>query len=414
MIKIIHTSDWHLGHQLHGFDRDHEHQQFLNWLSDLLITEQVDVLLVSGDVFDTANPPASAWQMLYRFLAEISKALPDLDVIIAGGNHDSPSKLDAPHDLLKAFDLHMVGGIRRDNDGSLDTDRMLVSVSGKDGSKAIVMAVPFLRSADLRTQHLDEVDDRLIAGVEDVYREMLEAAEKQRHGGEAIIAMGHLYMASGQLSEMSERRVLGGNQHALPASIFDDKIDYVALGHLHLAQKVAGQERIRYCGSPIPLSISERDYKHQVLGVELADGKLASVTPHYVPRAVDILRKPSKPQPLDVVLQELKNWQPDTLPRESQPLVEVPVLMDAPQPMLREKIHAALEGKPVRLARIAPHYTQQDQAEHFAAKRLDDVSPEQVFQYGWEQKFDGAPPQEICDAFHALLTMVEEQEEGQA
>lgn len=413
-MKIIHTSDWHLGHQLHGFDRDHEHQQFLNWLSDLLITEQADVLLVSGDVFDTANPPASAWQMLYRFLADMSKALPDLDVIIAGGNHDSPSKLDAPHDLLKAFDLHMVGGIRRHSDGSLDTDRMLVPVSGKDGSKAIVMAVPFLRSADLRTQHLDEVDDRLIAGVADVYREMLEAAEKQRNAGEALIAMGHLYMASGQLSEMSERRVLGGNQHALPASIFDDRIDYVALGHLHLAQKVAGQERIRYCGSPIPLSISERDYKHQVLGVELADGKLASVTPHYVPRTVDIIRKPSKPQPLDVVLQELIAWQPGSLPRASQPLVEVPVLMDAPQPMLREKIHTALEGKPVRLARIAPHYTQQSQAENFAAKRLDDVSPEQVFQYGWEQKFDGAPPQEISDAFHALLTMVEEQEEGQA
>ncbi|WP_241836938.1 metallophosphoesterase family protein [Salinivibrio kushneri] len=117
VLKIIHTSDWHLGHQLHGYDRQYEHQAFLDWLKQCLIDEQADALLVAGDVFDSANPPASAWRMLYRFLADIAKALPDLNVVITGGNHDSPSKLDAPHELLKAFDLHLIGAIARDGDG---------------------------------------------------------------------------------------------------------------------------------------------------------------------------------------------------------------------------------------------------------------------------------------------------------
>ncbi|MGL5045184.1 MAG: metallophosphoesterase family protein, partial [Plesiomonas sp.] len=102
-LKIVHTADWHLGHHLHGYDRCAEHQAFLDWLQATLLREQADVLLVAGDLFDSANPPASAWQMLYRFLAHITRKMPHLNVVMIGGNHDSPSKLDAPHELLRAF-----------------------------------------------------------------------------------------------------------------------------------------------------------------------------------------------------------------------------------------------------------------------------------------------------------------------
>ncbi|WP_230626951.1 exonuclease subunit SbcD [Photobacterium angustum] len=197
-MKIIHTSDWHLGHQLHGYNRDYEHQAFLDWLADELEAQQADALLVAGDIFDTANPPASAWRMLYRFLAKVSKALPNLDVVMIGGNHDSPSKLDAPHELLKAFDLHMVGGIHRLEDGTLDVKRMLVPITNKDKqTAAYVLAVPFLRSADLRTDNLDENDDRLIKGVEVLYSDMTQAARELLAPEQAMIGMGHAYMASG-------------------------------------------------------------------------------------------------------------------------------------------------------------------------------------------------------------------------
>ncbi|WP_318519355.1 exonuclease SbcCD subunit D C-terminal domain-containing protein [Photobacterium leiognathi] len=410
-MKIIHTSDWHLGHQLHGYNREYEHQAFLDWLADELETQQADALLVAGDIFDTANPPASSWRMLYRFLAKVSKTLPNLDVVMIGGNHDSPSKLDAPHELLKAFDLHMVGGIHRLEDGTLDVDRMLVPITNKDQqTAAYVLAVPFLRSADLRTDNLDENDDRLIKGVEVLYGEMTQAARNLLAPEQAMIGMGHAYMASGQLSEMSERRVLGGNQHALPASIFADDMSYVALGHLHLAQKVAKKEHVRYSGSPIPLSMAERNYKHQILVVEFDGRDVKAIEEISIPRSVDMLKVPTKPAPLDEVLAALKALPDDELPREQQPFLEVHVLLDKPQALLREKVLQALEGKSVRLAKITPHYNQREQQDSLQHRRLSDVSPQQVFALSWNKKFDGEPTEAMAEAFETLLTQVEEQE----
>ncbi|GAB6261609.1 exonuclease SbcCD subunit D C-terminal domain-containing protein [Photobacterium sp. R1] len=411
-MKILHTSDWHLGHQLHGYPREYEHQQFLNWLAETLEAEQVDALLVAGDIFDTANPPASAWRMLYRFLARLAKTLPDLNVVITGGNHDSPSKLDAPHELLKAFDLHLVGGISRDEQGQLEMDRLLVPLTDKNGHTAAwVLAVPFLRSSDLRTDDLSENDDRLIKGVEILYQQVTDAAKQRREPGQALIGMGHVYMASGQLSEMSERRVLGGNQHALPASIFPESLCYAALGHLHLAQRVAQTEHIRYSGSPLPLSMSERHYKHQVVLVELDGEKLAEIQPIPVPRVVEMLKVPAEPQPLKSVLAALKELDRDDSPREAQPFLEVPVLLDKPQAMLREKVLQALEGKAVRLAKITPHYRQQEETSPLAHQRLSDVSPQQVFDLSWQKKYDGQPSEAMRDAFELLLTQIEDEQE---
>ncbi|WP_419209372.1 exonuclease SbcCD subunit D C-terminal domain-containing protein [Photobacterium leiognathi subsp. mandapamensis] len=410
-MKIIHTSDWHLGHQLHGYNREYEHQAFLDWLADELETQQADALLVAGDIFDTANPPASSWRMLYRFLAKVSKTLPNLDVVMIGGNHDSPSKLDAPHELLKAFDLHMVGGIHRLDDGTLDVERMLVPITNKDQqTAAYVLAVPFLRSADLRTDNLDENDDRLIKGVEVLYGEMTLAARNLLAPEQAMIGMGHAYMASGQLSEMSERRVLGGNQHALPASIFADDMSYVALGHLHLAQKVAKKEHVRYSGSPIPLSMAERKYPHKILAVEFDGCEVKAIDEIAIPRSVDMLKVPTKPAPLDEVLAALKALPDDELPREQQPFLEVHVLLDKPQALLREKVLQALEGKSVRLAKITPHYNQREQQDSLQHRRLSDVSPQQVFALSWNKKFDGEPTEAMAEAFETLLTQVEEQE----
>ncbi len=410
-MKIIHTSDWHLGHQLHGYNREYEHQAFLDWLANELDVQQADALLVSGDIFDSANPPASAWRMLYRFLAHVSEKLPHLDVVMIGGNHDSPSKLDAPHELLRAFDLHMVGGIHRLKDGSLDVERMLAPLTNKEEQiAAYVLAVPFLRSADLRTDNLNEKEDRLIKGVEGLYREITDAARAMCSSEQAMIGMGHAYMASGKLSEMSERRVLGGNQHALPASIFADDISYVALGHLHLAQKVAKKDHMRYSGSPIPLSMSERNYKHQILVIEFEGNKATSIDEICVPRCVDMLKAPTKPAPLDEVLVALKALPNDVLPHNQQPFLEVHVLLDKPQALLREKVLQALAGKSVRLAKITPHYTQREQQNGLQHRRLSDASPQQVFALSWAKKFEGEPTQAMLDAFETLLTQVEEQE----
>ena len=153
-MKILHTADWHLGHQLHGHDRRFEHDAFLDWLADTIKTRDIDALLVAGDLFDTANPPASAWQQLYRFLARLRAEHPALEMVLIGGNHDSPPSWMPPRAAARlrpaSGGQHQPG--RR---GRLETERLLVPLRGKNGEVAAwCAAVPFLRSSDLRPDGL--------------------------------------------------------------------------------------------------------------------------------------------------------------------------------------------------------------------------------------------------------------------
>ncbi|WP_425889591.1 exonuclease SbcCD subunit D C-terminal domain-containing protein [Aeromonas veronii] len=405
-MKILHTADWHLGHQLHGHDRRFEHDAFLDWLSDTLKAREIDVLLVAGDLFDTANPPASAWQQLYRFLARLRAEMPHLNMVLIGGNHDSPSKLDAPHELLRAFDLYLVGSISRDSEGKLETDRLLVPLQDREGKIAAwCAAVPFLRSSDLRVESLEEGQDRLIEGVRQVYAEVL--AEGRARCGEALplIAMGHAYLAAGQLSELSERRVLGGNQHALPVDLFA-AADYTALGHLHLAQSPA--EGVHYSGSPLPLSLAEANYNHQVLEVTFARGKLAGLERIPVPRAVEMIRLPQST--LDDALKAIASLELPACPQEAQPFLEVRLLLPKPEARIRERILAAIADKPVRLARISTQYQGSGEglADGRERRRLDELSPTEVFRLCYQRQFEGEPEAGLVASFEEILEQVKE------
>ena len=405
-MKILHTADWHLGHQLHGHDRRFEHDAFLDWLTDTLKARQIDALLVAGDLFDTANPPASAWQQLYRFLARLRAEMPNLDMVLIGGNHDSPSKLDAPHELLRAFDLHLVGSISRDKDGQLEIDRLLVPLHDNEGKVAAwCAAVPFLRSSDLRVEPLAEGQDRLIEGVRQIYAEVLTEGRKRCEQDQALIAMGHAYLAAGQLSELSERRVLGGNQHALPADIFTGA-DYTALGHLHLAQRLA--EGVHYSGSPLPLSLTETGYRHQVLEVTLEVGQLAAVEAIPVPRSVEMIRLPLGS--LDEALTAIDALELPDRPQEAQPFLEVRLLLPKPEARIRERILAALAGKPVRLARINTQYQGSGQglADGRERRRLDELSPTEVFRLCYQRQFEGEPEVGLVASFEEILEQVKE------
>lgn len=407
-MKILHTADWHLGHQLHGHERRFEHDAFLDWLADTIKTRQIDALLVAGDLFDTANPPASAWQQLYRFLARLRAEMPRLNMVLIGGNHDSPSKLDAPHELLRAFDLHLVGSISRDDEGALEVERLLVPLQDRDGKVAAwCAAVPFLRSSDLRVEALEEGQDRLIEGVRQVYARVLSAGRARCEPGQGLIAMGHAYLAAGQLSELSERRVLGGNQHALPADIFVGA-DYTALGHLHLAQSPA--PGVHYSGSPLPLSLAEANYRHQVLEVTLEGSKLVTVEPILVPRSVEMIRLPESA--LDEALAAIAALDLPELPTEAQPFLEVRLLLPKPEARIRERILATMAGKPVRLARISTRYQGSGLglADGTSRRRLDELSPTEVFRLCYQRQFEGEPAAELVASFEEILTQVKESE----
>jgi len=404
-MRLVHTSDWHLGHTLHEISRRPEHLAFFDWLLGRLETLAADALLVAGDIFDTSNPSAEAQADFYEFLAAARRRVPGLDIVLIGGNHDSASRLDAPEPLLHAFGVRVVGGLPRRDGGGIDYAKLIVPLKDKAGIEvAKVVAMPFLRPADLPVIKEEGVD-ALVEGVRRLYAEVIAHAEGMQAPGQALLAMGHLYMTGTAISELSERRILGGNQHALPADLFPETLAYVALGHLHLAQAVT-RESIRYSGSPIPLSMAEIDYLHQICVVDIHDGKLASVASEHIPRKVELLRVPAEVRPLAEVEAVLAAMASRAhLPADEQPIVEVPVLLEQPEPALRSKIEKALEGKGVRLARISTRYTGTGQALADALPKasLNDLQPEEVLRQRWAREHEGEPSSDLLAAFHQLL-----------
>ncbi|TNE84109.1 MAG: exonuclease subunit SbcD [Deltaproteobacteria bacterium] len=400
-MRILHTSDWHLGHTLRSIDRDEEHARFLSWLLDALVRERVDALLVAGDVFDTANPPAYATRAYYGFLAEARRRLPGLDVVVVAGNHDSAARMDAPHPVLRELGVHVVGAMPRTDDG-FDAERLVLPLTNAQGQvEAWVAAVPFLRQADL--PHVAGMDP-LIDGVRAVYDEALRLVRERMEPGQALLATGHCYMVGTTLSEQSERRILGGNQHPLPDSIFPPDVAYAALGHLHRAQIVGGRDNVRYSGSPIPLSMAEVDYEHQVVLLELSGGVLLKSTPLFVPRWCPMLRVPADgPGPVAEVLAALRDMTPCDPERPGY--LDVRVQLDGPYPGLRGEVESAIAFKNVRLVSLQATYAGVGKAlaDEVEIEQLEELDPTEVFARRWAQKHEGEPPEDLVETFRELL-----------
>lgn len=406
MLRIIHTADWHLGHHLHGVSRDYEHQQFLDWLLLQLEQQQADVLIVAGDIFDTANPSAAAQAQLYEFIVTVRSKCPQIEIILVGGNHDSAARLDAPWALFSALGISVVGGLSRDLQGEFDWQRLLIPLTNAQGDIAAWCgAMPFLRHADLPNQ--EQSNDPLIAGVKDLYSQLIQQLKQKAVNDEALVLTGHCYMVGGHLSELSERKILGGNQHALPVDIFPEQVSYTALGHLHSAQTVGGDESVRYSGSPIPLSFDEQHYQHQVLQVDLEADKSTVTTAILVPRCVDMIRIPNGQQfsPLAEALEQLENYKFATgLADYQQPVLEMRIALEKPEPGLRQQVEQCVADLPVRLLKISIAYSGSGKglADIVEEERLEELQAEQVFQRCYQNKYDSAASGEILALFNEL------------
>ena len=260
-MKIIHTADWHIGQRLHERSRLDEHEQFLDWLLETIRERQVDLLLVSGDIFDTSLPSADATNLYYRFLYRLFDET-DAYAVITAGNHDSARHLEAPREFLKMGRIHVVGLAD-------EVDDCVVALP-PDNPQLAVAAVPYLSESDLRHFSYQTEAER-----NERYREWLKAfyadcvtcmpAELPK------ILMGHLFIQGGKITD-SERNIQIGGATAIHASDFPDGVDYVALGHLHRPQTIKGATYpIRYSGSPIPLRFNETDYRKAVYLLGVSD-----------------------------------------------------------------------------------------------------------------------------------------------
>jgi len=280
MLKLLHTADWHLGKRLEQCERTDEHQHFLDWLVETLSAEKVDVLIVAGDIFDSGNPSNTALKQYYNFLWKASGTC-CRNVIMIGGNHDSVATLDAPKELLRIFNVHVIGGVPD------ECEEQIITIKNKEEKiELVVCAVPFLRDKDLRRsiagESAAEQEGRLKQGISDHYHQFKKHIQRYKQNKIPVIATGHLYTSGGASSD-SENEIYVGNLGRISGDQFPAEFDYVALGHLHRPQLVNKMDHIRYSGSPIPLSFSEAGDCKMVLLLEFENEKLLSIQQIMIP-----------------------------------------------------------------------------------------------------------------------------------
>ena len=410
MLKILHTSDWHLGRSLYGQNRHAEFAAFLDWLMQTLQQERVDVLMIAGDVFDTITPNHAAQELYYRFLAQVSAYCLCRHIIIIGGNHDSASFLNAPKALLFALNVHVIGAATNPID-----KEVLVLKNAQGEPAAIVCAVPYLRDRDVRVSVDGESSqDKSLAltqGIKDHYRQVLAIAEHKQHelGSNApIIAMGHLFSQGGMTLDADGVRELDvGRLAHIGADCFEG-YDYVALGHLHVPQAVGGQAHIRYCGAPIPMGFGEAKQQKQVLHVAFT-GRLPEITAINIPNFQVLQRIQGDLPHIQAELKQL-------MQSGSTAYIEVVYQGNELVADLSEKLDAQVQGSDLRLLRVYNRqFVNNVLASASADATLPDLNPTEVFEACMAQHdLDDAQKAQFRDSYQHVLHQVEQPEEDEA
>lgn len=351
-MKILHTSDWHLGRSLYGRKRYEEYSSFLDWLIQTIEDEKVDALLVAGDIFDTSTPSNRAQELYYRFLHRVATSCCRHIVLIAG-NHDSPSFLNAPKELLRTLNVHVVGSV------SQNLEDELIVLNTNNTPEAIVCAVPYLRDKDIRTvepgETIDDKNAKLVEGIKKHYAEICSIAEQKQSefhsaGYETIpiIAMGHLFTAGGKTVEGDGvRELYVGSLAHVGEDVFPRSIDYLALGHLHVPQTLGSTGHIRYCGSPIPMGYGEIGQGKKVLLVTFR-GIDSNIQEHPVPTFQELIRIAGSLEDILAKLEELKQ-------KESKAWIEIEYTGNNLTSNLREMLDEAMSDSVMEIRRIKNH-----------------------------------------------------------
>ncbi len=378
-MKILHTSDWHLGRALYGRRRYDEFSSFLDWLEKTLETEKIDALLVAGDIFDTGTPGNRAQELYYRFLCRVSSSSTCRHIVISSGNHDSPSFLDAPAALLKALNVHVIGTAAEN-----PSDEIRVLKDGDGVPELIVCAVPYLRDRDIRSmspgESVDERNTRMVEGLKKHYKEVCDEAGSLQSvlSGTGkkipIAATGHLFTAGGQTVDGDGvRELYVGSLAHVEKDVFPPNIDYLALGHLHVPQRVGGCDHIRYSGSPLPMGFGEASQKKRVITVDF-DDMFPRIEEVFIPCFQELKR-------LTGSLEEIEEEIRGLAMAESRAWLEIEYTGIAVAGDLRETLEKLCEGTELEILRIRNRRVMERVLHQGAEEEtLDELTEADVFQ----------------------------------
>ena len=396
-MKILHTSDWHIGHSLYTQKRTEEHARFLVWLTELVRDRQIDALIVAGDVFDNGAPGGGAQALYYDFLSAV-KAAGCATVVITSGNHDSPRFLEAPEKLLQSFKIHVFGLPQ-------SPESHVVELLDKDGQVgALCCAVPYLRKNEMvrLMAEGEDSDEKIISATRAFYRDVTDAALARREKIDRpipIVATGHLFAAGAKTSEGDGvRELYVGSLGHVGADVFPSEFDYVALGHIHSAQTVAGNERIRYCGSPLPMSFSEIGLHKCVIEIDTDGMKIEQIA---VPVFQQLARVSGGREELLGQLSNLKR---------SDVWIEAAYTGSSPWPSLLYDVGEAVAGGHAQVLRVRNDAMVREilgaeaAAQALSAMRVGDVFEKSLD----ENDVDPAQRAALTACFNEILAAVEE------
>jgi exonuclease SbcD len=376
-MKILHTSDWHLGRSLYGRKRYDEFSAFLEWLADRIAEQHIDALLIAGDVFDTSTPSNRAQELYYRFLCKVAASC-CRHIIIIAGNHDSPSFLNAPKALLRALNVHVVGATTENPE-----DQVIVLDNENNDPMAIVCAVPYLRDKDIRMampgETMDDKNARLIEGIRNHYADVCVIAERKRkEEGQLkeipIIAMGHLFTAGGRTVEGDGvRELYVGSLAHVGKELFPSCIDYLALGHLHMPQCVGNVNHYRYSGSPIPMGYGEINQAKKVIVAEWDHSRTPAIREIPIPCFQPLVRIVGSLDEIQEKVMQLRQ-------EESTAWLEIEYAGSDMIGNLRELVEESLNGTTMEIRRIKNRRIMDRISRIREDETLDDLDVHDVFE----------------------------------
>jgi len=400
-MKILHTADWHLGHRLHDQSQFEEQNLFLNWIENHIITQKIEVLLISGDIFDSGSPSNQSLEMYYSFLVKLNNTCCK-SIIITGGNHDSPGTLNAPKHILNALSIKVVGKATE----HIQDEVFKLNINSEE---LIIAAVPYLRDGDIRRavagESFEDLTDKYKKALINHYESAAEECKKININNAPVIAMGHLFATGGSVSD-SEQNIYVGTLGHIGANDFPTYFDYVALGHLHRPQIIGGNEKIQYSGSPNILSFSEVNYDKKIKVLSTENNKITTIDDVIVPNFREFYR-------LSGTIQECINLFP-TITSNSFGLTPwVEIVLKEDNTINTDDLKKEAKKYFFEILKISlKNQRKQKGIEELLkeTKSIKELNPNEVFKLKCEEmNFDLQENTQIWDAFNEILQSVKNQ-----
>ncbi len=400
-MKILHTSDWHLGHTLYNYDRSHEQQAFLQQLTRIVAEEKPDAMVVSGDIYHYSTPSAATQKMYTDGMLEIHRACPGMTIVVTAGNHDSSSKLEIDSSLWNHFGVKVVGNIERTRE-EVNLEKHIVEVRDKETMlKGYIIAVPHVYPQNFPMLDTETPREERQARF---FQALQDEVGKINTEGLPVVLMAHLSIEGSDRTGHDE--TVGGIEY-VPISSMGEGYDYLALGHIHCPQNIKGNgHHARYCGTPLPVSFDEA-YPHSVSIVEMKGREEPQIRTIEIENPMPLVTLPKEPVVFEEAIKLLEEY-PDDKPA----YIRLNVLIkDYLAPDCNERASNAVKGKSCKYCYIKSNRekrTSDDVARHISIQEMQEMSPLEITRLYYQEAEGEEMDEELCELMGSVVQKVRE------